>query len=290
MRTFVFPVLAGLLASTALATVSIQVYRADEQTPLEWADPNIPGVYQDIMVGTSLTLFVVAENPASDWWSGGLWVSRDNWTRGTISGRGLNDEIRGSYGEILPAVYEDSILVYKDSIHVPLAEEKSSAFEMMDSGEAVTFGLFVDPAVAGEWFVLDYHAETLGICDVGLYASEMVGEFPPGFDESDLISYEPPFENVWIQALSFNHVPTRDFDGDSVVNFEDFALWANQWQETIATDPNTAVAEPNATIPGDLNADAAINAADLAQFCDFWLDRTDLPGPALEPNLPNDAL
>ncbi len=42
--------LAGLLASTALATLSLQVYRADEQTPLLPADPNIPDVYQDIMV------------------------------------------------------------------------------------------------------------------------------------------------------------------------------------------------------------------------------------------------
>jgi len=255
VRTFIFLALAGLLTSTALAAVSVQVYRADERTPLEWADPNIPDVYQDIMVGTRLTLFVVSDANATTW-SGGLQQSWDDWSKGPLAGRGYREITRNYDGSILPASGQETY-IYKSP-----------------SSDGMCLSLSVDTALAGEWIVLEYHAQTLGTSNIGVYGIEP-GELPPGYHP--ILGDPPPGRSVWIQGLSFNHVPTRDYDGDSVVNFADFALWANQWQETIVPDPNMAT-------PGDLNADDAVNTADLALFCDFWLERAGAPEPACEPN------
>lgn len=255
MRTFILLLLAGLLASTALATVTVQVYRADEQTPLEWADPNVTDVYQDIMVGTRLTCFVVSDVDEA-MWSGGMQLSWDDWSRGNLAGRDCNAISRDFDGSILPASGQETYI-----------------YESPSSG-GMCLSLGVDTALAGEWIVLDYHAKALGTCHIDLYGFEP-GELPPSYEPS--WGDPPPAESVWLQVLSFNHVPTRDFDGDSVVNFTDFALWANQWHKTIAADPNMA-------IPGDLNANNAVNVSDLALFCAFWLERTDVPERDCEPN------
>ena len=267
MRTFVFPVLAGLLASTALATVTVQVYRADEQTPLEWADPNVPDVYQDIMVGTRLICFVVSDvNEAM--WSGRMHSSWDDWSLGTLAARDYN-EISCNYdGSILPASGQETY-IYESP-----------------SSDGMCLSLGVDTALAGEWIVLDYHAKALGTCHIGLYGL-VPGDLPPGYDPR--LDDPPPASAGWIQGLSFNHVSTRDFDGDSVVNFTDFALWASQWHGTIAADPNMAMPDPNMAIPGDLNADDAVDVSSLALFCKFWLERTDVPERDCEPNTPDVA-
>lgn len=275
VKMFIALALAGLLASTAVATVSVQVYRADEQTPLEWADPNIPDVYRDIMVGTRLTFFVVSDvNEAL--WAGGIQVSWNDWDRGTLTGRGYNE---------ISWNYDGSIF---------MSSGPRTYVQDAPNADAMHLSLNVDTALAGEWIVLDYYAQAVGTCNIGVYGSEP-GELPLGY--KPIFGDPPASQCVWIQALSFNHVPTRDFNGDCVVNFTDFALWAHQWHETIEADPNMGevdpnlgAADPNVAIPGDLNTDDTVNVSDLALFCDFWLDRPDLPEPALEPDLPDDAL
>jgi hypothetical protein len=57
----------------------------------------------------------------------------------------------------------------------------------------------------GDWFVIDYYAEQVGACDVGLYNLS--------------VGYSVP-----IETLAFTQVPSRDFNGDTVVNFKDLAL------------------------------------------------------------------
>ncbi len=262
MKTFISLALAGLLTSTALAVVSVQVYRGDEQTPLEWVDPNIPDVYRNIMVGTRLTLFVVSDAPASIW-SGGLWVSRDDWNRGTIAGRGYNDQTINYDGSVLPASGR-------------IAHVFDSPTE-----NGMDFSISIDEALAGEWFVLDYRAEALGTCNVGLYSAQPEAESPHDFNY--LFDVPPPGNNVWIQGLSFNHAPSQDRNDDTTVNFVDFAIWATQWNEPALADPNMAT-------PSDANEPSTIDARDLALFCTYWLERTDANEPATEPNVPGTAL
>jgi hypothetical protein len=262
VKTFISLVLVILLTSTALAVVSVQVYRGDEQTPLEWVDPNIPDLYRDIMVETRLTLFVISDTPVYTW-GGGLHVSWDDWNIGTVVGRGDAAD---------PRNYDDSVLPAS-------GREAHAMYNLGDSG--VSISLDIDTALAGEWFVLDYHAEALGTCNVGLYSAQPEAESPHDFN---YLFDEPPLgNNVWIQGLSFNHVPSQDHNGDTTVNFVDFAIWATQWNELVLADPNTAT-------PIDPNEPSTIDARDLALFCTYWLERTDANEPAAEPNVPGTAL
>ncbi len=259
MKTCTMLLVIGLLASASWAGVSLQVYRADEQTPLALADPNEPGIYEDIMVGTHL-IFVIGSDTPVDWWSGGLWLSWDDWAVGKIAGRVYNPETGNYDGSILPADVEAYVNQTEDL-------------------QGTTFSLSImDPLwepIAGEWFVLDYHAREVGPCIVGLYSSE------PAIDtHGDLDPVPPgdaPYDSFWIQGLTFHHVPSRDYDGNMVVNFADFALWAEQWQQTMTAG------DPNAIPPGDLNDDAFVDTADLTLFCEYWLERTDIAAPA-DPN------
>ena len=269
MRRLASPFLGVLLASTAFATVSVHVYRADEQTPLAWGDPNIPDVYCDIMVGTRLTLFFVSDTALPSW-SGGLRISWDDWDRGTVAARGYNEDTLIYEGSILPASGDDT--------HITNSQ----------ASEGVKFSLGAFQPIAGEWAVLDYRAQAVGTCIVGVYGVE-ADEIP---DELDPFAGEPaPAGKVWTQALSFNHVPSRDYDGDSTVDFVDFALWADRWQEISVPDPNAA--DPNAPDPNapsvpmtaDLNADETVGLADLGLFCEYWLERTDIVELMPDPNV-----
>lgn len=266
MRALVSLVLTTLLTSVAPAAVSVQVYRFDEQTPLALADPNTPDVYRDIMVGTRLTLFVVSDTVVSTW-SGGLRILWDDWDRGTVTARGYNADTFNYEGSVLPACG----LGCGDLIDSPDS-----------NGVKFTFSVD-DPCAAGEWFVLDYHANALGACTVGVFGVESDG-IPPELDP--FTGEPPPAGKVWTQALSFHHVPSRDYNGDSTVDFVDFSLWATGRREIVEPDPNEAVAaDPNAPAASEPRAAQAVDARELALFCTYWLEQTDVNTPAFDPNV-----
>jgi len=267
VRALLSLILAVMLASVALGAVSVKVYRADERTPLEPVDPSTPNTYQDIMVGTRLTLFVVSDAPALVW-SGGLWISQDDWNRGTIAGRDFNEQTFAYEGSILPASGRDS--------HVFDNRDDSGVYLVLDA----------DHPLAGEWFVFDYYAEAPGICTVGLFA--LIGN---GTGDPYTIGDPPPAGQSWVQGLIFNHVPSQDHNGDQKVDFVDFALWASHWKETVLPDPNDATAsDPDAPTAGDPIEPHTVDARELALFCTYWLEQTDVNGPAFDPNAPEALL
>lgn len=245
MRKLFVLVIVTLFAPVALAKVWTTVYRCDGVTPLPAADPNHPTVYRDIMVGTRLVI-VISSDKGESWW-GDLLVSADRAVYGALSGRGYT---RTSVGLLN---YRDSCLEsagttgtaalaydYVDYLWVGL--EFNTNFTPTMSGH---------PAVPGAWFVCDYRAGRVGACDVGLY---------------DLsVSFDVP-----IETLSFTHVPSRDFNGDTVVNFQDLALLASHWSSK--ADPNS----PDAGF--DLNSDGHVDLGDLAFFSEYWLERADCIG------------
>jgi hypothetical protein len=57
-----------------------------------------------------------------------------------------------------------------------------------------------------------------------------------------------------------------DFNGDGVVNFVDFAVFANAWRSK-AGDANW-----NPACDISTPSDGIINELDLAAFCDHWLE------------------
>jgi hypothetical protein len=237
MKTLLPLLVAAVLVSNVWAGVSASVYLADETTPLALTDPNTPGVYREVMVGTRLTIFVNSDT--GGYWTGSLFIPWKYWQAGRLSARGYNDDPN------LPR-YAGSCL--EAAGYLPVVTS-------LNSPSGLGFDLTADwDAIAGEWFVLDYHAEEVGTCSVELH--ESAGNLVTGLID------------VLLDVLSFNHVPSRDFDGDAIVNFVDFAVFASEWGRGGEPDPG---AEPAA----DLNADTLVNAQDMALFCEYWLERTD---------------
>ncbi len=230
------------MAPMATAAVWTTVYRCEGVTPLGVVDPNYPTVYQSIMVGTRLAV-VVSSDTGGDWW-GYLMLSWDDWGYGTLSGRGYSTDTRTYEGSRLDAA--------------GITARARNAQEPKGIGFGMNAHL---AALPGDWFVFDYHAEQVGLCDVGLYNGLE-------FDAA-------------VQVLSFVHVPTRDFDGDTVVNFEDLALLARYWRTEAGPDPN------GIDHACDLNTDGKIDMPDLVLFREYWLERTDCNDLTLEPNSPS---
>ncbi|HPC94650.1 MAG TPA: hypothetical protein PLU87_06910 [Sedimentisphaerales bacterium] len=250
VRTLAWLVLLGVPASPAVAEVRVDVYRADEVTPLALADPNTPGLYRDIMVGTRLTLFITSDSKGI--WDGQLRLSAESATVGTICGRGCNPKSpsRNHEGSCLKAAGRNP----RVNIHTGPDGVSASLLSAWD-------------AQPGEWFVLDYEAKAVGRCEVELYAvrinSDLVRTPDPYVDDP------PGFELDLTQSLAFTHVPSRDFNGDDVVDFDDLARLAAGFGTTAGPDPNES-------IPFDFNADRRVDMLDVAAFSEYWLERTDV--------------
>jgi hypothetical protein len=264
-----------VLASITSAEVFVTVYRCDGKTPLAVKDPNTLNVYSDIMVGTRLVLIVSSDEPwkkeefieateftEAYWkqygWRGALRCTWDDWERGKLLGRGAKasdpDGFSLNYlGSCLPAAGIPS----SDGRHEPTVrvwEVSSWAGFWLETLANVA---------AGDWFVLDYVAEKVGSSDAGLFDC--------------WVSLSVPQE-----TLTFNHVPSRDFNGDRIVNFADFASLASGWRRPV--DPNASPARPC-----ELDGDQLIGPSDLAMFTDYWLEQTDCAAAA-EPNRPAERL
>ncbi len=250
IRTLLWLVLIWVSASPTVAAVCVDVYRADEKTPLALADPNSPGVYRDIMVGTRLALFITSDTAGI--WDGQLWLSAESATVGAVYGRGYNPKSpsRNHEGSCLKAAGRNPHV----NIHAGPEGVSVSLLSAWD-------------ALAGEWFVLDYEARAVGRCNVELYtiriSSDVVGTPDPYIDDP------PAFELDLTQSLTFNHVPSRDFNADDVVDFGDFARLAAGFGAAASPDPNES-------IPFDLNTDCRVDMLDVAAFSDYWLERTDV--------------
>lgn len=219
-------------------------------TLLAQAEPDTPGVYRDIMVGTRLALFITSDTAGI--WDGQLWMSAESATVGAVCGRGYNAKSpsRNHEGSCLKAAGRNP----RVSIHAG------------PEGVCVSL-LSARDALAGEWFVLDFEARAAGRCSVELYtirvSSDVVGTPDPYVDDP------PAFELELTQSLVFNHVASRDFNGDDIVDFADFARLATGFGSTAGPDPNES-------IPFDLNTDRRVDMLDVAAFSEYWLERTGL--------------
>ena len=177
-------------ASVAFGKVSARVCLADGNTPLE---------YQDIMVGTKLTIIV--DSDVNDYWSGSLVIEDEHRIRGELFARGPEPNYLDSCFEAagLPAAVHD------------WEESGVDGFDLYTGYSDIEIG---------DWFIIDYNAINIGDCNVGFYRHNI------------------PVENELICYLEFTHVRTRDFDKSTKVDFADFAIFSLYWQETGCTDPN----------------------------------------------------
>jgi hypothetical protein len=127
---------------------------------------------------------------------------------------------------------------------------RASVYEFEES-DIKLYGMYAGDKnrVAGNWFIADYNTISVGDCKIGFY------------DEA-ISLYEP------IYYLCFSHVPTRDFNNDKIVDFQDFNMLLSYWMETDCVDPYWCQG-------ADIDRSGIVNIQDLVAFCEFWLERTD---------------
>jgi hypothetical protein len=202
MKKIVLLVLVFTMVSVARGKVSTRVCLADGYTPLPLADPNIPFVYQDIMVGTKLTIIV--DSDIAERWSGGLHIAGTDRVYGVLSARDFNDTPHDWEGSHLEAAGDRARVIGWQS-------DIKSGFDLYSHRKTV----------AGDWFIIDYTATRVGTCNVGFYEYTQ----PGGMDYP-------------VYDLVFSHVPTRDFNEDTKVDVADFAIFASYWQVVDCNDPN----------------------------------------------------
>ena len=218
------------IATAAEANLSTRVCLSDGNTPLELADPCVPFVYRDIMVGTKLTIIVHSD--AGGNWGSDLTIEGEYIGYGLLSARDYN-EITGDY----------------EGSRFEAAGWGARLWEWVEDGIQ---GFNLDghtSAVPGDWFIIDYTATAVGECKVGFY------------DRS--ISWSDP--NYY---LTFFHVRTRDFNKDTKVDFNDFAVFASHWQKTDCSEPSWCEG-------ADLDIDSDIDLGDLMLFAEYWLEKTE---------------
>jgi hypothetical protein len=246
-------VMAALL-SPAMAALRMDVYLSDGNTPLAPRDPNTPGVYRDVMVGTKLSVIVSSDKKTK--MPGIIGMPWDDLSEGELTARGYDGALNMWQGSCL-----------KDS-----GTNSSVWNTRMDAVVGFYFmsgGLQICP---GKWFIFDYLATTVGSCDIILGAAPVVvtggGEPPLTTGETMAI----------VMKITLNHVPSRDFNNDTVVNARDFAHFANHWRTPAGADPNSTSAK------SDLDADGYVGMSDLRLLNQFWLARTDVSVPLDYPN------
>jgi hypothetical protein len=230
------------------------------------------------MVGTRLTIFIASDQPGP--WVGQLWHPWEDEAIGTVCGRDGDPNTPGYDASLLPSA----------TYHPDRSADAPSHAIVDDVYDPNGVGLYLSlgpEAIAGEWCVVDYHAKTLGTCYLGLYTADIQTDpcdldvwFPSSLERQD-------WPCTLLQVLAFNHVASRDFGQDAIVNLVDFALLAGAWRSD-APDPNqfepAPPIDPNTVLSPDLNADDTVDVADLVLFSAYWLERTDVNRPATDPN------
>jgi hypothetical protein len=187
---------------------------------------------RDIMVGTKLTIIVDSND--TEFWAGDIAILGDLQNYGVLSGRDFNETTGDWEGSHFPAAGDKAVVWTWDY------EEGILGFN---------FSTDVYPTESGDWFVVDYTATAVGDCNVAFY------------DYSMEPSYFLP------STGAFHHVPTRDFNLDTVVNFADYAVLADWWQQNCES--------PGGCDGADLNDSSDVDIDDLMLFCDYWLEKTE---------------
>jgi hypothetical protein len=223
-----------LISPAVFADVYPEVYLYDSNTPLEVTDSNSSQAeYADIMVGTRLSVIVKSDSN-DPWVDGGALYAKD---------------ANLAYGTLFARDYNETTIDWEGS-HLEAAGEEAEVKEVENS-QMQGFQLFPGSTnrTAGDWFIIDYNSTDPNIYRLGFY------DFAVSF-------MEPVYE------MFFNQVKTRDFNTDTIVDFEDFAVLASYWQKDNCSASGWCEG-------ADLDEDGNVNFYDLKAFVRFWLEQTE---------------
>ena len=259
------------------STISTSVCYRESMIPLDPIDPNVPYIFDPICVGTELALFIGSD--VNEAFNGTLSIEPQFSKNGRLYARGPK-KIEYMFGEYTEEGF-DGKLGYIGSI-LPATGFHPSVFPGLSffPGGTVTQEVTLnnghdafnsagekESIEAGQWFVLDYNAIEVGFCQILLH-SDIVRLYMKSKDIPDSKT-PPPTEShpVFLYTLTFEHVPTRDFDKNGRINFEDFAVMGQNWKGSYSIDPHTFDVI-------DLDASGTVDSPDLEAFSKFWLRRT----------------
>jgi hypothetical protein len=234
-REYLFAFLV-LVPGIAFGEVSTKVFLRDSNEPLVPVEVNIASQYVDygqIMVGTELS--IVIDSNVAEYWTGKLLIEEEQRNYGVLY-PGFSLEAAGPYAYIDPIFYWQEEDKYVQG-----------------------FNLYTDfpPDVnVGDWFVIDYNAIDYNSvnaydCNVALYWQD---------------DTQWPILYGLIHHLRFDHVPTRDFNTDWLVDFQDFSILAGYWHDTNCAGPDCESV--------DLDDSGVVDSNDLILFTEFWLEKT----------------
>lgn len=226
----------------AIQFLGASIVLGDVSLSLYEEDGVTPFDNRNIMLGTKLTIII--DSDSGEYWNGGVFLVGDNRGLGVLSARG----------------WDPNTLDWAGS-RTEKAGEWASVWEYYDSW---LWGcdLYTDSygVEAGNWFILDYEATAAGDPNFGFY------------DYSQ--NWEEP-----VSTVTFNQVPNPDFDGDGVVNNDDFLHFSSYWLEYDCQEIAWCGG-------ADLNVDTVVDMQDLALFSDYWLcgaSGVEPPGDPIEP-------
>jgi hypothetical protein len=231
-------VLIFCMVLSATGKISTTVYLRDSNTPLELVDLN-SHIYRDIMVGTKLNIIVSSDT--NDFWGvpsnngGSLAIEEEYWPYGILSAR--------------EPLIDDSDW---SGSHLPAAGNLAGVYDREEGGPPPIDGFYlytgsrreIEP---GDWFIIDYNSLDVGDCNVGFY---------------DYTNWDVP-----LYYLCFSQVRTRDFNNDTLVNFQDYGIFSSHWMEADCQTPDWCEGT-------DLDINGKVDFKDLMLFGEFWLKRT----------------
>lgn len=254
LRVALQVILSVLLCGAAVGEVGTTVYLSEPNMVLEpISDSNGVITYPEIMVGTRLSVVIDANETSL--WTLGLFIEPPDIGVGTVEGRGYVDD-----------PYDPNDTYYVESAY-PAAGVYAIVIDWVnETRQGLILQTHWEP-YPGDWFGLDYTANEVGLCRVRLkYWYPPTGTCTPPWCKPPFEIPDPPEERI-IQELVFQHVPSRDFDGDGVVGFSDCGILASCWNEIVS--------DPNGPCAVDLNGDTLVDFMDFSLFAEFWLERTE---------------
>lgn len=233
-----------VVSNIAFGEVSTKVYLRDSNELLLPVEVNMTLQYVDygqIMVGTELA--IVIESDSAEHWSGRLLIEGDYNDLGVLYGRDPYDEFGNGYvGSIFPAAGAFAAVFPA----APYWSEEDKYVQGFDF-----YGDYPPEVNTGDWYVIDYNSIDVGDANIASYWQQ---DFPP-------------FDYGLIHHLQFLQVPSRDFDGDGCVDFQDFSMFSEYWYDSNCTDPNSCSG-------ANLDGDGIVDSNDLMLFTEYWLIKT----------------
>lgn len=216
------------MASVSSGTVSTKVCWSDGNTPFPPVEPNLPYIIYPDIMEGTKLTILVWSDVAEEWEGGSLVLEEAEMA-----------DIGLIYGRDFDGFeYPGSYLPDAGEYPAVYDAYPGLGFEICGGSEPN----------AGDWFIFDYNSLDIGDCNI---------EFYDGLFEPNLVC-----------TLVFHHVRTRDFNGDTTVDFLDYAVLASYWQ---AADCN----EPGWCEGADLDISGSVDVNDLMLFCEYWLETTE---------------